>query len=117
MNKLDEAKINLKKTLEKLEKAIDKRIISSKSTVAIEVMNKINSLQEEVNTVSHLLNDKKDEIEYLREQNSELQAMIGLEQQKNFSLEAKNRETARRIDEIIGEVKNYMKDRGVSEWA
>jgi ribosomal protein S20 len=35
MNKLDEAKINLKKTIEKLEKAVDKKLIHAKNSLRL----------------------------------------------------------------------------------
>ncbi len=113
MNKLDEAKLNLKKTVERLEKAIDKKLVHSLNTPAIEVMNKVKSLQEEVGRLSTEVDDKKDEITYLREQNAELQAKVGEEQHKSFQMESKNRETAAKIDQVIGKVQTYLVDKGL----
>ncbi len=108
MNKLDEAKLNLKKTIEKLEKAVDTKLVHSKNSPAVEAINKIKSLNDEVGNLSKTLDDKKDEINYLREQNSELQARIGEEQHKAAQLEAKNRQTAEKIDNVIGRVQSYL---------
>jgi chromosome segregation ATPase len=113
MNKLDEAKINLKKTIEKLEKAVDKKLIHAKNSPAVEVLNKVNALQDEVNKLSQEVDDKKDEINYLREQNAELQAGIGEEQHKTFQLENKNRETAKKIDQVIVRVQSYLVEKGM----
>ncbi len=114
MNKLDEAKINLKKTIEKLEKAIDRSLVHSKNSPAIEVVKKVQTLQEDLGKLTTELSDKKDEIEYLREQNSELQAKIGEAQHQSFVLEGKNRETSEKIDKVINQVKLYLVDKGMA---
>lgn len=114
MNKLDEAKINLKKTIEKLEKAVDKKLIHKKDTPALEVVKKMKSLQEDLSKTQTELDDKKDEINYLREQNSELQAKVGEAQHESFVLESKNRETSEKVDRIIMQVKSYLVDKGES---
>ncbi len=113
MNKLDEAKINLKKTIERLEAAVDKKLIVTKNSPASEVMAKLGGLQEEVNKLSTDLDDKKDEIKYLREQNSELQAQVGEERHKTFQIESKNRETAQKIDSVIVKVQSYLVEKGL----
>lgn len=108
MNKLDEAKINLKNTINRLEAAIDKKLVVTKNSPAAEVMGKLKLLQDEVNKLSHDVDDRNDEIKYLREQNSELQAQIGKEQNKAFELESKNRETAKKIDSVIYQVQSFL---------
>ncbi len=114
MNKLDEAKINLKKTIERLEKAVDKKLIQQKDTPALEVAKKMQGLQDDLSKKLTELEDKKDEINYLREQNAELQAKIGEAQHESFVLESKNRETADKIDRVISQVKNYLTDKGLA---
>ncbi len=113
MNKLDEAKINLKKTIEKLEKAVDKKLVVTKSTPALEVMNKVKALQDEVSKLTTEVDDKRDEIIYLREQNAELQASVGEEQHKSIQLETRNREIADRVDRVIVQVQSYMAGKGL----
>jgi hypothetical protein len=111
MNKLDEAKINLKKTIERLEKVVEAKLIVSKNSPAVEVMNKMKTLQDDMSKLTTDLDDKKDEITYLREQNAELQAKVGEEQQKAFQMEAKNRETANRIDVVMLKLQSYLSEK------
>lgn len=111
MNKLDESKINLKKTLERLDKVVSEKLLNRKDVTALEAFNKVKGLQEEVNQLHTQLSDKKDEIVYLREQNSELQAQVGEAKHKAFQLEAKNIETSGKIDKVITEVKSYLVQR------
>ena len=113
MNKLDEAKINLKKTIEKLEKAVEKKLIQQKDTPALEVAKKMQGLQEDLSKATSELDDKKDEISYLREQNAELAAKIGEAQHESFVLESKTRETADKIDRVIIQVKSYLVEKGL----
>lgn len=115
MNRLDEAKINLKKTIERLEVAINKKLVVSKNSPAAEVMNKMKGMQEELSKLTTDIDDKKDEISYLREQNAELQAQIGLEQNKAFQLESKNRETAQKIDSVITRFQSFLVDKGMAD--
>jgi chromosome segregation ATPase len=113
MNKLDEAKINLKEVMDRLNRAVDKKLIHSKNTPALEVAKKVQALQEDLGKVNSELDDKKDEINYLREQNSELQAKIGEAQHESFVLESRNRETSEKIDRVITQVKSYLVERNL----
>jgi len=112
MNKLDEAKINLKKVIERLEATVDKKLVVTKGSPAAEVMDRIRSLQEEVGKLSTEVDDKKDEIKYLREQNADLQAQVGEEQHKSFQIESRNRETVQKIDKVIVQVQSYLVGKG-----
>jgi len=114
MNKLDEAKINLKNTLERLEKVVSKKLVHKKDSVALDSFNKVKALEAETAQLQTTLKDKKDEINYLREQNSELQAKMGEAQHKTFQLESKSRETADKIDKVIIEVKSYLVEKGLA---
>ena len=113
MNKLDEAKINLKEVMERLNKAIDKSLIVSKNSTVAAATTKMQGLQEELAKLHTEIDDKKDEINYLREQNSELQAKIGEAQHESFVLESKNRETSEKIDKVISQVKHYLGERNL----
>ena len=101
MSKLEEAKSNLKNVLDKFEKVVEENLLQKEGTLASEVNNRIQTLESEVK-------DKGDEITYLREQNSELQAQVGEIQQQNFKLQNKNQQAVKKVDAIIGEVKSYM---------
>ncbi len=97
MSKLDEAKINLKSVLERLEKALDNALIntSPKNQEEVSILkSEVESLESGNKEFKLDIEDKKAEIAYLREENMKLQA--------------KNGEAVRRVDSIIMEVKNYL---------
>lgn len=108
MNKLDEAKVNLKSVLERLDKVVDKNLQEKHGTLASEVSNKMKVLEEESSKAKSEIKDRDDEMKYLREENSRLQAELGKIQQKNFQLQNKNNQAVKKVDAIIGEVKTYM---------
>lgn len=108
MNKLNEAKSNLKSVLERLEKVVEKNLLEKEGTLASEVSNKMKTLQKTNSELESDLGDKDDEIKYLREENSKLQAELGEIQQQNFKLQNKNTQAVKKVDAIIGEVKTYM---------
>ncbi len=111
MNKLDEAKTNLKMVLERLEKSIDDNLKGNNPALfqEIESLKKSNqSLSLEVLTLKREIDDKISEIIHLREENFNIQAELGQEREKSFKLEAKNSEASRRVDMIITEFKNYI---------
>jgi phage shock protein A len=114
MNKLDEAKINLKNTLERLDSVVAKRLQHANSnSTAAEVARRIQLLEQEIINLKSTLDDKNDEMNYLREQNSELQAKVGEAQHQNFVLESKNREAAEKFENVINKMKSYLLEKGV----
>ncbi len=115
MSKLNEAKINLKSVLEKLEKALDialKNTGEQNGEEFSKLKNEVISLQQENNKIKTDLDDKLSEIKYLREENYRLQADLGEIKDSNIKLQAKNNEALRRVDMIIGEFKNYVATHG-----
>ncbi len=108
MNKLDEAKINLKSVLERLEKSVELNLKEKKGTLASEVSGKMKEIEQENVKLLTQIKDKSEEIEYLRENNSKLQAQLGEMQQENINLNDKNKKAIKKVDTIIGEVKSYM---------
>jgi phage shock protein A len=114
MNKLDEAKRNLKNTLERLDSVVAKKVqYANSNSTAAEVAKRIQSLEQEVVNLKSTLDDKNDEMNYLREQNSELQAKIGEAQHENFVLESKNREAVEKFENVINKMKTYLLEKGV----
>jgi len=109
MNKLDEAKINLKTVLNRLETLVEAKLQNfDQIQINNEVVEKISSLEKQIENLKVDLKEKEDEINYLREQSHELQAEIGIERERNFKLQQKNNEAAKKVDEIIGEVRTYL---------
>lgn len=111
MSKLDEAKINLKSVLERLEKALDNALKSTAPQNEEEISklrNDFISLRESNNKLKLEFEDKISEIKYLREENYRLQAEAGELKDSNIKLQAKNNEAIRRVDMIIDEFKNYV---------
>lgn len=110
MNKLDEAKINLKSVLKRLEEVVDAKLAegADKGSLATEVADRIKTLEGDILNLNNDIKDKKEEMDHLREENSKLQAEIGQIQQQNFKLQNKNAQALKKVDNIIGEVKSYM---------
>ena len=70
MNKLDEAKINLKTVLNRLEKLVESKLQQADQVhVDQEIISKIAQSEQKISELNNLLNEKDDEINYLREQN------------------------------------------------
>jgi chromosome segregation ATPase len=109
MNKLDEAKINLKNSLARLEKIIEERSKTNVlNDISAELQEKINQLEVKLEEYKNVVKEREDEILYLREQNHQLQAQIGFEQEKSTKLQQKNFDVAKKVDEIIFQVKSYI---------
>ena len=113
MNNLDKAKKNLRDTIERLENAVEKKLEQTQNSLALDTAKKIETLNQEITDLHKNYDDKKDEISHLREENSKLQAEVGQGINLRKEMEIKNRETAKRIDELIAEVKNYLADKGL----
>ncbi len=116
MSKLDEAKLNLKKVLERLENAVEVNL-KSNTNVNGQELEKLrlekSNLTAQQQEIKAELEDKLAEINYLREENFRLQAQIGEEQEKSIKLSAKNSEATRRVDLIISEFRNYISNNNI----
>ena len=113
MTKLDEAKLNLKTVLEKLDSSIEKGHLSSDpEQVDKNLRNQLKSLEEQKLDLEKSLKDKDEEIEYLREENIKLQAGLGERDDKIFKLKSSNDEALERVDAILGETKSYLSNKG-----
>jgi predicted nucleic acid-binding Zn-ribbon protein len=138
MSVLNEAKLNLKNSLNRLEKAIDvkiKQLVEEREQnqrdkeelVSLRELESIRGdegyepgsdpqmLQElaaEVKKLNAELNDKLDEITYLREQNSELGGKLGAEVEKSNNIQNILSETGIKVDFMIGEIRQHMANKG-----
>ncbi|MDX1949965.1 MAG: hypothetical protein SFT90_05640 [Rickettsiales bacterium] len=111
MNKLDEAKTNLKMVLDRLEKSIQDNLKSNNAALIADFENLKKANQNyslEILKLKASLDDRNSEINHLREENFQIQAELGKERERSVKLEAKNNEASRRVDMIISEFKNYI---------
>lgn len=138
MSVLNEAKLNLKNSLNRLEKAIDVKIkqlhqereqnqqdkdellalreISANGDENIDIRTSENpeALQELASEIKKLnveLSDKLDEIGYLREQNSEYSAKLGAEAEKNSNIQNILDDTNTKVDFMITEIRQHLANR------
>ena len=109
MSSLDEAKLNLKKSLNRLEGVVNKKLSVIRENGVNEVIQTENeAIKKESEGLKSKLREANEEINYLRELNHKLQAKIGLEQERVGKLHQKNTEAAKKVDEIISDVKSYL---------
>ena len=108
MNNLNEAKRNLKTVIDRFELALEQLLASGQNSTALDVSKKITELQSKNIEFQKTLTEKEDEITYLREQNMELQAKVGKEQEVNFQLLSKNNQAIQKVDNLINEFSEYV---------
>ena len=114
MNKLDEAKVNLKSVLQRLEEVVESKInsIENTSDQDNEKTQELSDLKSKLEGLEKKVSDYEDEINYLRENNFKLQARLGEEQEIASKLKYKNQEASQKVDSVISEVKTYLENQG-----
>jgi predicted nucleic acid-binding Zn-ribbon protein len=138
MSILNEAKLNLKNSLNRLEKAIDEKIkqLAEEREQYLaerdELMNardvylaenvvenfsgeqpylnqqELDNLSAQIQKLTSDISDKADEIVYLREQNSEINGLLGKTIEENNNLKELLEDTKSKVKFIITEVQQYV---------
>jgi predicted nucleic acid-binding Zn-ribbon protein len=111
MNKLDQAKLNLKSVLKRLEEVVEKELSSNSAGSDGLTQEEILKLQKNLSESEKKVKNNEEEILYLRETNHKLQAKLGDKEKKLDNIEAAKSNAADKVDSIIKRIRGLVDDK------
>lgn len=102
LSELDSAKVRLKGALGRLETTVEAKIEASKKVAFASPSAK------ELIDIKAELEELKNEGYHLRDENRNMQSLVGEEQEKNRKLAKINSQVSERVDGLIKEIKKVM---------